>query len=149
TDSARAATPSEQARPAETTSERDILDEMENAFTLEATAPEPSKSAVPPPKHAETLLPRVRTFVEGLDEILEGGIPRGHVVLIEGAPGTMKSSLGFSIIVQNAVQEELHALFLSLKNGAPTWFSKLAGLASPLRYPKGSLFFLDPRPRKT
>ena len=148
TDSARAATPSEQARPAETTSERDILDEMENAFTLEATAPEPSKSAVPPPKHAETLLPRVRTFVEGLDEILEGGIPRGHVVLIEGAPGTMKSSLGFSIIVQNAVQEELHGLYLSLEERASSLLKQVGGLGLPLKVPKGSLVILDPRTAK-
>ena len=149
TDSARAATPSEQARPAETTSERDILDEMENAFTLEATAPEPSKSAAaPPPKQAETLFPRVRTFVEGLDEILEGGIPRGHVVLIEGAPGTMKSSLGFSIIVQNAVQEELHGLYLSLEERASSLLKQMGGLGLPLKVPKGSLVILDPRTAK-
>jgi len=149
TDSARAATPSEQARPAETTSERDILDEMENAFTLEATAPEPSKSAAaPPPKQAETLFPRVRTFVEGLDEILEGGIPRGNVVLIEGAPGTMKSSLGFSIIVQNAVQEELHGLYLSLEERASSLLKQVGGLGLPLKVPKGSLVILDPRTAK-
>ena len=122
---------------------------MENAFTLEATAPEPSKSAAaPPPKQAETLFPRVRTFVEGLDEILEGGIPRGHVVLIEGAPGTMKSSLGFSIIVQNAVQEELHGLYLSLEERASSLLKQVGGLGLPLKVPKGSLVVLDPRTAK-
>src|SRR6266704_4003453 len=30
---------------------------------------------------------RVRTFVEGLDSAPEGGIPWGHLVLIEGSPG--------------------------------------------------------------
>src|SRR5256712_2639270 len=43
TASPRAATPSEQARPAETASQRDILDEMEDAVTLEATGPAPAK----------------------------------------------------------------------------------------------------------
>jgi len=27
---------------------------------------------------------RVRTFVEGFDEAIEGGVPRGHVVLVAG-----------------------------------------------------------------
>src|SRR2546425_457945 len=147
--SARAATPTEQASPPETTAERGILDEMENAFTLEATAPQPPRSnAAPPPKQAETRFPRVRTIVEGLDETLEGGIPRGNVVLIEGAAGTMKSSLGFSIIVQNAVQEELHGLYLSLEERASSLLKQMGGLGLPLKVPKGSLVVLDPRTAK-
>src|SRR2546428_1850420 len=63
--SARAVTPTEQASPPETTAERGILDEMENAFTLEATAPQPPRpNAAPPPKQAENPFPRVRTFVD-------------------------------------------------------------------------------------
>jgi len=36
---------------------------------------------------------KISTYVEGLDEILGGGFPVGHVVLLSGLPGTMKSTL--------------------------------------------------------
>jgi len=39
-------------------------------------------------------VPRVRTYVPGLDEILYGGIPERNVVLISGGPGTGKSIIG-------------------------------------------------------
>jgi KaiC/GvpD/RAD55 family RecA-like ATPase len=32
---------------------------------------------------------RIKTFIEGFDRILEGGIPQGHIVLVSGTPGTM------------------------------------------------------------
>ncbi|MCK4455626.1 MAG: KaiC domain-containing protein, partial [Thermoplasmata archaeon] len=45
---------------------------------------------------------RVRTHIRGLDEQLQGGVPRGSVVLIAGKPGTMKSSVAFNILYRNA-----------------------------------------------
>ncbi|WP_445475871.1 RAD55 family ATPase [Methanococcoides methylutens] len=36
--------------------------------------------------------------IEGLDEIFETDIPKGSVVLITGAPGSLKSGLAFSIL---------------------------------------------------
>ena len=44
---------------------------------------------------------RVKTFIQGFDEALGGGIPRGHVVLMSGSPGTMKTSVTFSILYNN------------------------------------------------
>jgi len=40
----------------------------------------------------------IKTFVRGFDEEIGGGIPQGHVVLVAGPPGTMKSSLAYSIL---------------------------------------------------
>src|SRR3989304_8165921 len=36
---------------------------------------------------------RVRTYIQGFDEKLSGGIPEGSIVLLCGEPGTMKSTL--------------------------------------------------------
>ncbi|MEM2869579.1 MAG: ATPase domain-containing protein [Thermoplasmata archaeon] len=58
---------------------------------------------------------RVRTFVRGLDEQMEGGIPRGHVVLVCGTPGTMKSSLSWSILWRNAREAGSRSIYLSLE----------------------------------
>ena len=48
---------------------------------------------------------RIRTFVRGLDERLEGGVPKNSVVLIAGKAGSMKSSFCFSILYNQAVSE--------------------------------------------
>ena len=41
---------------------------------------------------------RVRTGIEGLDEVLLGGIPRTNNILVEGEPGSGKTTLGLAFI---------------------------------------------------
>lgn len=43
---------------------------------------------------------RLCTGVEGLDDILHGGIPPGHLYLIEGDPGTGKTTLGLQFLLE-------------------------------------------------
>src|SRR5204862_7054779 len=40
----------------------------------------------------------IKTGIAGLDDILFGGIPRGNVVIVTGAPGTGKTILGLEFI---------------------------------------------------
>ena len=61
-----------------------------------------------------SLLP---THVEGLDNALGGGIPRGSVVLVAGNPGTMKTSLVFNILYHNA-RAGSRALYVTLEQSA-------------------------------
>lgn len=42
---------------------------------------------------------RVTTGIDGLDEILNGGVLRGNSVLVEGPPGSGKTTLGLQFIV--------------------------------------------------
>jgi len=58
---------------------------------------------------------RVKTYVRGFDDALNGGIPEGYVTLVSGAPGTMKSSLSFSILYNNALQEGRKAAYFTLE----------------------------------
>ena len=130
---------------AEEERERDILDEMEEAFSVE-TSLTAARSGAPVASESPGERPaRVRTFVEGLDDTLEGGVPQGHVVLIEGAPGTMKSSLGFSILLQNAARAGLHCLYLSLEERGSSLLKQMGSLGLRLEVSKGSLVVLDPR----
>jgi len=129
-----------------------LLAEMDEVIGPEgAGAAEPPTStteAEPAPETAVSHAPpseRILTFVDGLDEALEGGVPRGHVVLIEGAPGTMKSSLGFSLVLNNAAKEGLHCLYLSLEERASSLLKQMGSLGLKLDVPKGSLVVLDPR----
>lgn len=56
-----------------------------------------------------------KTYVKGFDGEIEGGIPEGHVVLITGPPGTMKSSLAYSILFRNALKENIRSIYLTLE----------------------------------
>ncbi len=59
--------------------------------------------------------PRVPTHVIGLDKILEGGVPKEYVVLICGHAGTMKSTVGYSIIYNGVKNDGLRAIYLTLE----------------------------------
>src|SRR5437870_1848438 len=43
-----------------------------------------------------------RTGISGLDSILEGGIPRSNVTLVEGAIGTGKTTMGVEFVYRGA-----------------------------------------------
>ena len=44
----------------------------------------------------------VKTGIRGLDDILAGGLPRGNVILLEGAIGTGKTTLGVEFVYRGA-----------------------------------------------
>src|SRR5439155_60364 len=67
-----------------------------------------------PGSFAGTSMDRLKTHVEGFDEALGGGIPRGSIVLVAGTPGTMKTALTFSILYEN-VKAGSKALYISLE----------------------------------
>src|SRR5260370_14419442 len=46
----------------------------------------------------------VQTGIEGLDQILLGGIPRTNVILVRGTTGTGKTLLGVEFIYRGAVE---------------------------------------------
>ena len=57
---------------------------------------------------------RVKTYIQGLDENLQGGIPEEHVTLVAGGAGTMKSSVAFNILYNEAVNGK-SGLYISLE----------------------------------
>lgn len=66
----------------------------------------------PPPKESQ---PRIKTYVEGLDDRLDGGFRKGHVILLAGTPGTMKSSLAINIAYNNANCDGYKVLYISIE----------------------------------
>lgn len=49
---------------------------------------------------------RISTGVPGLDDILGGGLPVGHLYLIEGDPGTGKTTLALQFLLEGAARGE-------------------------------------------
>ena len=66
---------------------------------------------------ASEAVPRVTTGIAGLDEMLGGGIPTGHVVLVTGLAGTGKTCFGLQFLFAGLAQGE-KGLFLSLEEDA-------------------------------
>jgi circadian clock protein KaiC len=76
---------------------------------------------------------RIKTYVRSLDDVLAGGIPEGYVVLVSGAPGTMKSSFAYSILYQNALHEGRKGAYFTLEQGKDLTLEQMAsmGMADP------------------
>jgi circadian clock protein KaiC len=49
---------------------------------------------------------RVETGIAGLDDILSGGLPQGHLYLVEGDPGTGKTTLALQFLLEGIKQGE-------------------------------------------
>ncbi len=52
--------------------------------------------------NVSTKPPRLPSGVPGLDDILLGGLPKAHTYLVEGHPGTGKTTLGLQFVVEGA-----------------------------------------------
>ena len=93
---------------------------------------------------------KVPTGVVGLDEMLGGGFPAGHVVLVSGMPGTGKTCLGLQFLFAGLAQGE-KAVFLSLEEDVP----HLIETAKQFKWPveaavqKGTLKIIRLDPKET
>ena len=61
----------------------------------------------------EVLSKKAKTGVQGLDDILSGGLTRCHVFLLEGSPGTGKTTIALQFLMQGAELGE-RCLYISL-----------------------------------
>ncbi len=58
---------------------------------------------------------RVKTYIHNFDDYIQGGVPKGHVILITGTPGTMKSSVCYSILYNNAKYHDIRSVYMTLE----------------------------------
>jgi len=71
---------------------------------------------------------RVRTYIEGVDEAMDGGVPKGNVVLLAGGPGTMKSSVAYSILYHNLNEKGTKGLYFMLEQSRTSFVDHLERL---------------------
>ena len=70
---------------------------------------------------------RVRMYINGLDENIQGGVPEGHLTLVCGAAGTMKSSVCFNILYHEAINGT-NGLYVSLEQSAESLVNHMVNL---------------------
>ncbi|HKJ58779.1 MAG TPA: ATPase domain-containing protein, partial [Halobacteriales archaeon] len=60
----------------------------------------------------------VKTGIEGIDKILNGGIVKNATVLVSGNPGTGKSLLGIQYIYNGVREYDEKGIYLSFEENA-------------------------------
>jgi len=68
----------------------------------------------------------VPTGVEGLDELIGGGFPRGRVILVLGGPGTGKTILASQFLYKGISQYGENGIFVSLDEGKKHFYYEMA-----------------------
>jgi circadian clock protein KaiC len=62
-------------------------------------------------------IPRARTGVAGLDDILGGGLPTNHLYLLDGEPGSGKTTLALQFLLEGVAKGE-RGLYVTLSESA-------------------------------
>ncbi len=57
---------------------------------------------------------RVKTDIEGFDELVEGGLPRNSMTLISGSPGTGKTTLALQFLHSGATSYKENGVYVTL-----------------------------------
>lgn len=71
---------------------------------------------------------KTRTGIPGLDQILNGGLPRGRCTLVCGGPGTGKTVLATDFIMRGILRYHEPGVFVSFENRAKDFESNAASL---------------------
>jgi KaiC/GvpD/RAD55 family RecA-like ATPase len=85
----------------------------------------------------------VHTYVGTLDQVLAGGVPEGSVVLVNGPPGSMKTSLSYNILHNAAVKGSMKGMFLSLEQDSASLLRQMARLDMKRDESLGRLMVVD------
>lgn len=85
----------------------------------------------------------MKSYIAGFDEKLGGGIPEGSVVLIVGEPGTMKSSIAFNVLFNNAVKEGIPGVYISLEQSRESLMDHMSNLEMDISVCEDLVSILD------
>ncbi|MEM0448794.1 MAG: ATPase domain-containing protein [Methanomassiliicoccales archaeon] len=71
------------------------------------------------------------THDQRLDQILGGGIPLGHVVIVSGGPGSMKSTLTYYIMYNAALKDGRRGMYFSLEQKRESLIRQMERMGMP------------------
>lgn len=85
----------------------------------------------------------ISTNIAGLDKRMAGGIPQGHVVLIAGTSGSMKSSVAYNIAHHHVREGHGKALYISLEQSRESLLMHMERLGMSLEPIEADMTILD------
>lgn len=88
------------------------------------------------------MVDRIPTYIEGFDEHLEGGVPVGSIVLVAGSTGTMKTSVAYSILHNNAANGR-KGLYISLEQNEKSVLRQMGKLGFDTNKVVNNLLLFD------
>ena len=88
----------------------------------------PAKTSLPDP----ITLPKAPTGIAGLDEITEGGLPRGRPTLLCGSAGSGKTMVAAEFLVHGAVDYDEPGVFMMFEENAEELAQNLRSLGVDL-----------------
>lgn len=95
---------------------------------------------------------RIKTGVPGLDEMLQGGLPEGHIVLLMGSFGTGKTTMALQFLIEGLKDGE-NCIFISLEEDKESITKNASSfgwdLSGAIDKKKLGLFKLEPSDAKT
>lgn len=95
---------------------------------------------------------RVKTGVEGLDEMLQGGFPENHIVVVMGSFGTGKTTFALQFMVEG-IKDNEPCIFISLEEDKDSITRNAAAfgwdIGKAIEAKKLGLFKLEPSDAKT
>jgi circadian clock protein KaiC len=62
---------------------------------------------------------KTKTGISGLDELLEGGLPRNYAYSVVGGPGSGKTTMGSQFLFRGATQYAENGVYVSIEE--PTY----------------------------
>lgn len=90
-----------------------------------------SKSKITANTGQEITVKRVRTGIEGFDELIEGGIPEKSLVLLSGTTGSGKSIFAMNFLVEGAVNGE-NGVYISLQESMEETINEMRFFGWPI-----------------
>ena len=91
-----------------------------------------SKPTLLPRRLCRPELPKTRTGIPGLDEITRGGLPQGRPTLVCGGPGSGKTLLALTFLVNGAIQFGEPGVLMTFEENADEITSDMASLGFDL-----------------
>ena len=71
---------------------------------------------------------RAQTGIKGLDENLQGGFPKGSMILVAGSPGTGKTMLSGQFLHHGAAERSENGLYVTFSEGRATFLDNMSKL---------------------
>ncbi len=93
-------------------------------------------------------VPKIRTNIEGFDDISYGGLPRGRTTLVSGTSGTGKTLFAIQFLYNGIVQFDEHAVFVTFEESPSDIIQNAMSFGWHLQtlIDAGKLFILDASP---